>query len=393
MKLVSVVGARPQFVKMAALARSVERHNSLGSHPIDSIIVHTGQHYDSGLSDVFFDELDIPPATFNLAVGSGPHGRQTGQMLERLETVLLETRPDMVLIYGDTNSSVAGALAAAKLHIPVAHVEAGVRSFNRRMPEEVNRIITDHASDMLLAPTPTAMANLEREGLARRAILTGDVMYDAVLAHIETAERRTNVPGRLGLASGAYGVVTVHRAENTDDRARLEGLLTIFNDIATTAFPLVFPIHPRTAAVIESTLPEWTPAPRLHVMPPVGYLDMLHLVRHARMTLTDSGGLQKEAFFLGCPCTTLRNETEWIETVQGMGNILAGVEPTGIREAVLTWQRRLLDGGPGTFGAASAVFGDGRAADRIVAVLAGGHGHAPAGTETTATSTLEERPC
>lgn len=394
MRLVSVVGARPQFVKMAAVARSVERHNSLGSHPIDSVIVHTGQHYDADMSDVFFAELDIPTAAFNLAVGSGPHGRQTGQMLERLEVVLLETRPDMVLIYGDTNSSVAGALAATKLHIPVAHVEAGVRSFNRRMPEEVNRIVSDHAADVLLAPTPTAMANLDREALSRRAILTGDVMYDAVLAHIETAERRTKVLSRLGLTPGAYGVVTVHRAENTDDRARLEGLLTTLNDIATTAFPLVFPMHPRTAAVIESTLPHWTPAPRLRVTEPVGYLDMLHLVRHARMTLTDSGGLQKEAFFLGCPCTTLRDETEWIETVQGMGNILAGVEPAAVREAVATWERRLSDGGPGTFGAASAVFGDGRAADRIVAsVLASQHGESAAEAAASETLNMEERPC
>lgn len=394
MRVVSIVGARPQFVKMAAFARSVERHNGLGSHPIESIIVHTGQHYDSDMSDVFFDELDIPRAAFNLAVGSGPHGRQTGQMLERLEAVLLETRPDMVLIYGDTNSSVAGALAATKLHIPVAHVEAGVRSFNRQMPEEVNRIVSDHVSDVLLAPTSTAMANLDREGLSRRAILTGDVMYDAVLAHLATAERRTKILSRVGLPSGVYGVVTIHRAENTDDGARLEGLLTVLNDIATNVFPLVFPMHPRTTALIRSTLPGWKPAARLHIIQPVGYLDMLVLVRHARMTLTDSGGLQKEAFFLGCPCTTLRDETEWIETVQGMGNIVAGVEPAAVRAAVVTWERRLSDG-RGTFGAASALFGDGRAADRIVAaVLATRHGDTAAGdVETTEANNMGETPC
>ncbi|MGH3117317.1 MAG: non-hydrolyzing UDP-N-acetylglucosamine 2-epimerase [Gaiellales bacterium] len=369
MRVVSVVGARPQFIKMAPLARAFERHNRLGPEPIESLIVHTGQHYDPEMSDIFFEELEIPRATFNLAVGSGRHGRQTGQMLEKVEQVLLQTRPDVVVIYGDTNSSVAGALAAAKLHVPVAHVEAGVRSFNRRMPEEVNRVVADHVSDLLLAPTRTAMENLEREGLSPWAVLTGDIMYDAVLAHRRVAERRSSVLAMLGLAPGTYALATVHRAENTDDAGRLESILTALGDIAENVLPVVLPMHPRTAHAVRAALPEWSAGPSLRVMPPVGYLDMLALVRNARMTLTDSGGLQKEAFFLGCPCVTLREETEWVETVQGAGNIVAGVEPTAIREAVLAWEHRLAGHVVDFAAAAGGSFGGGHAADRIVEAL------------------------
>jgi UDP-N-acetylglucosamine 2-epimerase len=318
-------------------------------------------------------------------------------MLEKLEHVLIETRPDVVVVFGDTNSSIAGALAAAKLHMPVGHVEAGVRSFNRRMPEEVNRVVADHVSDLLLAPTPTAMENLEKEGLSKRAILTGDVMYDAVLCHSRVAERTSKILAVLGLAPGSYGLATVHRAENTDDEERLKGLLTAFNDVARNVFPVVFPMHPRTARVVRSTLPGWSAGARLHVIQPVGYLDMLCLLRHARMTLTDSGGLQKEAFFLGCPCITLREETEWIETVQGAGNIVAGVDPMEIRAAVLTWQSRLSGGMVNFAAAAGASFGDGRAADRIVPVLlAAAQGYAApwsASRETTAMKATGDRRC
>ena len=397
MRILSIVGARPQFIKMAPLARAFERHNGLGREPIESIIVHTGQHYDAEMSDIFFDELEIPPAAFNLGVGSGPHGRQTAHMLEKLEPVLLQTRPDMVLVYGDTNSSVAGALAAAKLHMPVAHVEAGVRSFNRRMPEEINRVVADHVSDLLLAPTRTAMENLEREGLSRRAVLTGDVMYDAVAAHRQVAARRSSILGILGLAPGTYALATVHRAENTDDAERLEGIVTALNDIAGDGLPLVLPLHPRTAQAVRATLPHWSPSPSLHVIPPVGYLDMLCLVGHARLVLTDSGGLQKEAFFLGCPCVTLREETEWTETVAAAGNILAGAAPAAIRSAVRTWEYRLAGGVPDFAAAASTCFGDGRAADRIVqALLAAAHGAAhvgPAAGETAAIDTTEGARC
>jgi UDP-GlcNAc3NAcA epimerase len=364
-KLISIVGARPQFVKVAPLLRAFERHNSNGSRPVESIIVHTGQHYDAAMSDIFFEELSIPRPTVNLGVGSGRHGSQTGQMLEKIEQALLEWRADMVVVYGDTNSTLAGALAAAKLHMPVAHVEAGVRSFNRRMPEEINRVVADHASDLLLAPTETAMENLGREGLSGKAVVTGDLMYDAVLFSRDVAEQRSKILERLNLVPGDYGVVTVHRAENTDDERRLGNLLAAFNDISASMLKLVFPVHPRTAKLLASRFPRWSPHPRLHLIEPVGYLDMLRLVSRARLTLTDSGGVQKETFFLGCPCITLREETEWLETVHAGGNILAGVEAHKIRDAVSTWEARSATGRAGFSVEAAALFGDGFAAEKV----------------------------
>ena len=365
MKLVSIVGARPQFIKIAPLARLLERrHDTAGEH-IENILVHTGQHYDATMSDIFFEELQIPRAAFNLGVGSGSHARQTGQMLVKIEEILLDVRPHMVVTYGDTNSTVAGALAAVKLNIPVAHVEAGVRSFNRRMPEEINRVVADHISDLLLAPTPTAIENLGKEGLSGKAILTGDVMYDAVLINRELAERSSDILERLTLETGSYGVVTVHRAENTDDEEQLKELLTAVNEIAKSGLRLIFPIHPRTAKLLSSKLRCWLPNPKLHIIQPVGHLDMLRLVSHAKVVLTDSGGLQKEAFFLGCPCVTLREETEWVETVQAEANILTGVEASKIREAVLTWESRFAAGHPSFSTKADGLFGDGLAAEKI----------------------------
>jgi UDP-GlcNAc3NAcA epimerase len=361
----SIVGARPQFIKMAPLLRSFECNNSNGSRPVENTIIHTGQHYDAAMSYIFFEELQIPQPTINLGVGSGKHGTQTGQMLEKIERVLLESQPDMVVVYGDTNSTLAGALAAAKLHIPVAHIEAGLRSFNRRMPEEVNRIVADHVADLLLAPTPAAIENLRNEGLSNRAVLTGDIMYDAVLFNRAVAERRSEILERLNLVPGDYGVVTVHRAENTDDERRLTNLLAAFNDIAGNVLKLVFPLHPRTARLLSSRFPGWSPHPRLHLIEPVGYLDMLCLVNHARMTLTDSGGLQKEAFFLGCPTITLREETEWVETIHARGNILAGVDPNKIRDAVSTWESRHSVARPEFSATVPAWFGDGHAAEKI----------------------------
>ena len=359
------MGARPQFVKIAPLLRAFERHHSNGSRPVENIIVHTGQHYDAAMSDIFFEELRIPHPTINLGVGSGSHGSQTGQMLEKIEQVLLERQADMVVVYGDTNSTLAGALAAAKLHIPVAHVEAGVRSFNRRMPEEVNRVVADHVSDLLLAPTQTAMENLGREGLSGKAVVTGDVMYDAVLFSRDVAEQRSKILERLNVVPGEYGVVTVHRAENTDDERRLGNLLAAFNDISASVLKLVFPLHPRTARLLASKFPGWSPHPRLLLIEPVGYLDMLRLVSCARLTLTDSGGLQKEAFFLGCPCITLREETEWLETIHAGGNILAGVETRKICDAVSTWETRLSTGRAGFSAEVAGLFGNGSAADKV----------------------------
>lgn len=369
MKLVSIVGTRPQFIKIAPLSYSFQRHNSLGGEPIEDIVVHTGQHYDARLSNIFFEELGLPQAVINLEVGSGHHGSQTGQMLEKIEQVLFEMRPDMVAIYGDTNSSVAGALAATKLHIPVAHVEAGLRSFNRRMPEEINRVVADHVSDLLLAPTPTAMENLEKEGLSGKGIWTGDVMYDAILLYREPARQRADILDRLSLVPGSYALATVHRAENTDDEQRLGSLLAVFNEIAGTSFPLIVPMHPRTSKHLRSMCPEWSPHPRLHLIEPVGYLDMLSLVDHARLILTDSGGLQKEAFFLNCPCITLREETEWLETIHGGGNVLSGVESAKILEAVSTWTSRFPTGKGDFSGEMTASFGDGHAADNITKAL------------------------
>jgi UDP-GlcNAc3NAcA epimerase len=350
---------------MAPLLRSFECDNSNGIRPIENTIIHTGQHYDTAMADIFFEELKLPQPTINLGVGSGSHGTQTGQMLEKLERVLLESPTDLVVVYGDTNSTLAGALAAAKLHIPVAHIEAGLRSFNRHMPEEINRIVADHVSDLLLAPTPTAIENLKNEGLVNKAVLTGDIIYDAVLCNRAIAERRSKILEQLNLVPRDYGLVTVHRSENTDDERRLESLLTAFNDIAANMLRLVFPIHPRTAKLLSARFSGWLPNPRLHIIEPVGYLDMLRLISQARITLTDSGGLQKEALFLGCPCITLREETEWVETIQGEANILAGVDPCKVRGAVSTWETRLSAGRPDFSATVRASFGDGHAAGKI----------------------------
>ncbi len=368
MRIVSVVGARPQFVKLAPVCRALERHNAAGRARIEDLIVHTGQHYDPAMSDVFFEELDIPRPAVDLGVGSGSHGRQTALMLEGIEALLLERKPDAVVVYGDTNSTVAGALAAAKLHIKVAHVEAGLRSFNRLMPEEINRIAADHISDLLLAPTPTAVRNLEAEQLGDRTVLTGDVMYDAVLHTRERARARSHILQKLGLESRCYGVVTLHRAENTIVPA-LRDLLEVLCEVAERQVPLVFPVHPRTANMLHSSLSDWSSPPALRLIEPLGYLDMMRLVDEARLILTDSGGLQKEAFFLGCPCVTLRAETEWVETVSAGGNVVAGIGRQAVRSAVARW---LEQPERPTFSSsrASQPFGDGHAAQAIVSAVA-----------------------
>lgn len=366
MKLLSIVGARPQFVKIAPFARAIEQRKARGENDLEHILVHTGQHYDAAMSDIFFAELDLPEAHFNLGVGSGLHGSQTGLMLAGIEQVLLEAKPDVVVVYGDTNSTLAGALASTKLRIPVAHVEAGLRSFRREMPEEINRIVADHVCDLLLAPTLTAMKNLAVEALDARAALTGDIMVDAVLHYRKLAGQCSSVGARLGIQLGSYGLVTVHRAENTDDLDRLRCLLTAFNQIAESGLTLVFPVHPRTRQRIRSELVDWTPQFRLKLIDPVGYLDMLWLLDHAFVTLTDSGGLQKEAFFLGCPCVTLRDETEWVETVDLGGNILAGADAAKIGAALDRWQALGCNGRVKLSQAASEAFGQGGASVKIL---------------------------
>jgi UDP-GlcNAc3NAcA epimerase len=349
-KVLSVVGARPQFVKAAPVSRALRQ-------VAHEVLVHTGQHYDREMSAIFFEELRIPEPEYNLGVGSGTHGWQTGQMLIRLEEVLLAERPDWVLVYGDTNSTVAGALAAVKLHIPLAHVEAGLRSYNRRMPEEHNRVLTDHAADLLFCPTQTAVANLASEGIARGVFRVGDVMLDAVLYNASLAEQRSAVLDRLALSPGGYALATVHRPRNTDDPERLSALLDAFEDIAAT-MPVVFPAHPRTGKAMASA--GYGAGAGLRLIEPVGYLDMLVLEKNARLILTDSGGVQKEAYFFAVPCLTLREETEWVETVESGWNRLVGAERAAIVGATLaSWPT----------GKPPSVFGDGHAAERIAGLL------------------------
>jgi UDP-N-acetylglucosamine 2-epimerase len=384
-KVVSVVGARPQFIKAAPVSRV------LRARGVTEVLVHTGQHYDRNLSALFFDELGVPDPDFNLGVGSGPHGWQTGQMLIRIEEILLQEHPDWALVYGDTNSTLAGALAAVKLHIPVAHVEAGLRSFNREMPEEHNRVLTDHVSDLLLCPTQTAVDHLFAEGVTQGVYLTGDVMYDAVLFNGDLAESRSDVLSRLQLTSGGYLLATVHRPQNTDDPAALSAILTAFGELEET---VVFPAHPRTRTALarfEVPMPS-----NVRLIDAVGYLDMLVLEKHARLILTDSGGVQKEAYFFAVPCVTLRDETEWVETVEAGWNLLVGADAARIVAAVrqlapagvpVADQRRVLrqchtqvpprdESEHQQDRVARAqpsrkdlVFGDGRAADRVVDLL------------------------
>jgi len=358
MKVLTIVGARPQFIKAATVS-----HALAGSEGVEERIVHTGQHYDESLSAVFFSELGIPEPAYNLGIGSLPHGAQTGRMLEGIETVILSERPDWVLVYGDTNSTLAGALAAAKLHVPVAHVEAGLRSFNRRMPEEINRILTDHASTLLFTPTETADANLEREGFSAGSVYrVGDVMYDAALRFGEVADLRQETLVRLGLLDGPFVLATVHRAENTDDPRRLSMILAALERLGDQV-RVVLPLHPRTRAAMAAQGFAFNPAMGPGAVDPLGYLDMLLLERHAALVVTDSGGVQKEAYFAGTRCVTLRDETEWTELLDlGWNQLLPPTDASSILEGLVG----ALRSGPGRDG---APFGKGDAAGRIAEVL------------------------
>jgi UDP-GlcNAc3NAcA epimerase len=311
--ILTVVGARPQFIKAAPVSQALQKHGGFRE-----ILVHTGQHFDAGMSGVFFEELEIPRPSYNLEVNSLGHGAMTGRMLEKLEEVMLVEKPDRVLIYGDTNSTAAGALAAAKLHIPVAHVEAGLRSFNRRMPEEINRVLADHLSSLLLCPTRRAVENLAREGIERGVHQVGDVMYDVTLAAVRRAEGRSRILEQNGLEPANYAVATIHRAENTDDPDRFARIMQWLSDRGRET-PIVMPVHPRTRKLMESRnlRPDG-----VRLFEPLGYLDMAFLTHHAVAVFTDSGGLQKEAYFHRVPCVTLRDETEWVETVEAGWNRL-----------------------------------------------------------------------
>lgn len=359
MKIVTIVGARPQFIKAAAVSRALA-----GLAGVVEELVHTGQHYDENMSQVFFDELDIPRPRHHLGVGSGPHGQQTGRMLAAIEQVLLEARPDWTLVYGDTNSTLAGALAAAKLRIRVAHVEAGVRSFQRGMAEEINRVLTDHVAELLLAPTATAVENLRREGLPQgRVHLVGDVTCDAALHYAAKAEAASQILARLGLQPRRYALATVHRAENTDDTRRLRTILAGLGRLAAE-LPVVLPLHPRTRhALTRAGLAPL--AQRLVQVEPLGYLDMIQLERHARLIATDSGGVQKEAFFFGVPCLTMRDETEWVELIEHGGQRLV----TPLSEATLDEAFRAALAASPAASQPAQLFGNGRAAETIAHLL------------------------
>jgi UDP-N-acetylglucosamine 2-epimerase len=339
--VLSIVGARPQFVKAAMVVEAVRAHNRRARAKVCHTLVHTGQHYDRNLSDVFFQQMPLPKPKYNLGVGSGTHGAQTAKLLAGIEDVLLKERPDVVVVYGDTNSTLAGALATAKLGIKLAHVEAGLRSFNRAMPEEINRVVTDHLSDLLFCPTATAVNQLANEGISGNVYRSGDVMLDAVLNFAQLAEQRSRILREIGLAPNEYALVTVHRAENTDSESNLASILEFLANVTHT---VVFPVHPRTRNRIAGASCLRTLAEKLgnHVrmIDPVSYLDMLALERHAQLVMTDSGGVQKEAFFLGVPCLTLRNETEWIETLKGGWNRLVDAsseETIGLVDSL--WKR------------------------------------------------------
>jgi UDP-GlcNAc3NAcA epimerase len=348
MRVVTVVGARPEFIKAGPVSRA------FADQGIEETLLHTGQHYDLNMSGIFFDALGLRAPDHHLAAGSGGHGVQTGRMLAAIEEILLEDRPDAVLVYGDTNSTLAGALAAVKLHIPVVHVEAGLRSFNRRMPEEINRVMTDHISSLLFCPTETAVRHLANEGIAQGVHLVGDVNMDALEYWKQHGEGSANALESFGVAPGQYYLATVHRAENVDDPDRLAGIV---GALGALDVPVLLPVHPRTRKALESLA---DPIPQgIRMIEPIGFLEMLELIEHAKVMLTDSGGVQKEAYMLGVPCVTLRDETEWVETVETGWNILAGASTTAILEAVRT--------------VASprdrpALYGDGHAGDRIVEI-------------------------
>jgi UDP-GlcNAc3NAcA epimerase len=345
MRFVSIVGARPQFIKLAPVSRALRRRHS-------EILIHTGQHYDDAMSGAFFQELCLPTPDYNLGIGSAAHGAQTGRMLQAIEEVLVRERPDGVIVYGDTNSTLAGALAAVKLHIPVAHVEAGLRSFNRAMPEEINRVVTDHVSSRLFCPTVTAEKNLRNEGVNEGVDLVGDVMYDALEEmRPQLSRREESLLTGLGVSPRSYVLATIHRPSNTDEPERLRSLLATLDEVE---WPVVFPVHPRTRRAMSRYGIDHSS--NVFLLDPVGYLDMLALERSAMKVVTDSGGVQREAFILRVPCITLREETEWLETLEDEWNVLVGSDRKQLIEAL---------GSPPPSGEQRPVFGCGDAAVRI----------------------------
>jgi len=345
MKIVSIIGARPQFIKAAVVSKEIIKRDG-----VDDVIVHTGQHYDENMSKIFFDELEIPKPNYNLNVGSASHAVQTGEMLIKIEEVLLTEKPDWVLVYGDTNSTIAGGLAAAKLHIKIAHVEAGLRSFNRLMPEEINRITTDRISDLLLVPSQNALQLLEKEGLAENSLFVGDVMFDSILFYQKMAEEKFSISDIVD--ENDFYLATVHRAENTDDKDRLQNIFSAFSEMDK---PVILPLHPRTKSKLEGI----NFNNNIKIIEPVSYLEMILLLKNSSKVLTDSGGLQKEAYFMQKPCITLRDETEWIETLNGNWNFIVGTNQELILEKIAV----------NSFDAQGEYYGDGKAGEKIVKAL------------------------
>ena len=360
MEIVSVVGARPQFIKAAMVSRALRRKQG-----VEEILIHTGQHYDENMSRVFFEDLDIPKPDYDLGIGSGTHGSQTGRMLEALEGILIREKPSLVLVYGDTNTTLAGSLAAAKLHIPVAHVEAGLRSYNHYMPEEINRLLTDHVSDLLFAPTETAVNNLLKEGISPEKIhLVGDVMYDASLYFADLAENRSNIIEELGLDAKGYILATIHRAENTDQADRL---INIFNGLSRIAkeVPVVLPLHPRTRSALMNLELYKEVTLNIRIIDPVGYLDMILLEKNAAIIATDSGGIQKESFFYKVPCIVFRDESEWVELVElGWINLISPSD----EEAIVNGFRSLIHS-PFITNSSDKLFGNGMAGSLIAEII------------------------
>jgi UDP-GlcNAc3NAcA epimerase len=374
LKVLNIVGARPQIIKASAISRAIKNEFS---EKIEEIIVHTGQHYDRELSDVFFDELEIRMPDYNLQVGSGRHGRQTGMIMERLEDVILSEKPDCVIIYGDTNSTLAAALAASKQHFPVVHIEAGMRSFNKQMPEELNRIVADHASTLLFAPTNTAFKNLMSEGFRPenafpysinnpRVILTGDIMFDNSLFYADLAEKKKkDFLVKMGIDENNYVLVTIHRDMNTDDLERLGNIFTTLKEISDESrVTMILPLHPRTMIALKNNLPELyekvTASEFMKIIRPVSFLEMILLEKKAKMIVTDSGGVQKESHFFSKPCIVLRKETEWVELVKNGTVRLADADPVKIRES---WDYFMTNSGGFQY---PGFYGDGKASSAIL---------------------------
>jgi len=375
MKIVTIIGARPQFIKAAAVSRAIAGHNDKTSNSehrtITEVIIHTGQHYDEGMSAVFFRELEIPEPLYNIGIGSGPHGQQTGRMIEAIEKLLMTEKPDWVLVYGDTNSTLAGALAAAKLHIPVAHVEAGLRSFNRRMPEEINRVMTDHLSTLLFCPSQVAVDNLAAEGISSKRtpdsspmtsqiLVVGDVMADALQFAANKVDTNSDILNCLDLKPHHYLLATIHRAENTDSPERLGNIMSALSELAKRE-PVVLPLHPRTKKILTASHPSLLVSDSLlRIIEPVGYFDVIALAQSSRVILTDSGGMQKEAYWLKVPCVTLRDETEWVETVETGWNVLTGADKKKISNTAQNFIPPAEH---------PSLYGDGQAAKRVIDIL------------------------